>query len=601
MTPVNSSASSSPFAVFQNRKFSLLWMAELVSTSGSALTSLAAGILIFRLTGSALSVGLMLMATSLPTLFVGLIAGVFVDRYDRKMIMIVSDLLRALLVALIPVLISYNIAFLYIIVGLTSAIGQFFDPAHESVIPEIASEEELASANSLIAISSFGATAIGFAASGLIASKFSISWAFYIDALTFLFSAACIAFISIPKLKVEGKTSVSTVVTNLKAGARFLLNTPILRSLLLVSIPAFLSFGLWNTLILPFAIDALHASEFVYGIQEGLTSVGFVAGSLLMAIYADRLREGQWIALGYLGMGIVGVFYGLSTHIPIAIMWVMISGFLNAPTSIARRLVIQRNTTREVRGRVNSSFFVLRDVIFLFGMAAAGLADVIDVRVMVIIDSLLLVGTGVIALVLPGLGQPAAEWRRAISLLRGVKLAPGLSLARPATLGDMDALVGHLPVLSGLSMKERQDLASHSLVADAPSGTTIIRKGDKSDNAYFILKGKIVAGHEEDGQYHLLEVLNAGDFFGEIAALTGVPRTADVVVDEPSTLLQVPAATLRWMNADPQINRIFLNKMTERMVRMNMLDLPLFSGLDQDSLRELRTANPEPAPGAEIA
>jgi CRP-like cAMP-binding protein len=263
--------------------------------------------------------------------------------------------------------------------------------------------------------------------------------------------------------------------------------------------------------------------------------------------------------------------------------------------------VIQRNTTREVRGRVNSSFFVLRDVIFLFGMAAAGLADVIDVRVMVIIDSLLLVGTGVISLVLPGLGQPAAEWRRAISLLRGVKLAPGLSLARPASLADMDALVGRMPALSGLSMKDRQDLAAHSLVADAPSGTTIIRVGEKSDNAYFILKGKVLAGIEEGGQYRLLEVLNAGDFFGEIAALTGVPRTADVIVDEPTTLLEVPASTLRWMNSDPQINRIFLNKMTERMVRMNMLDLPRFGGLDQDSLRELRTLNPEPPPGPEIA
>jgi hypothetical protein len=328
-------------------------------------------------------------------------------------------------------------------------------------------------------------------------------------------------------------------------------------------------------------------------LQEGLTSVGFVLASLLMAGLAERLREGQWIAAGYLGMGIVGIFYGLSTHIPIAILWVMVSGFMNAPVSIARRLVIQRNTAREVRGRVNSSFFVLRDVVFLIGMAAAGFADIVDVRLLVILDSLLLVGAGGLTLMLPGLGQPAAEWRRAVSLLRGVRLAPGLGLARPATLADMDTLVVAMPVLSGITMKERQELASRTLITDAPPGTTILRKGEKSDSAFFILNGKAIAGREENGAYRPLEVLNSGDFFGEIAALTGVPRTADVIADQPTTLLQVPAVTLREMMANPQLNRIFLNKMTERMVRMNMLDFPRYAGLDQVALRELRTADPQ--------
>lgn len=80
LTPV-----SSPFAVFRNCSFALMWMGQLVSTAGSALTSFAASILIFRLTGSALSVGLMLMATAVPTLLVDLIASVFVDRYDRQL------------------------------------------------------------------------------------------------------------------------------------------------------------------------------------------------------------------------------------------------------------------------------------------------------------------------------------------------------------------------------------------------------------------------------------------------------------------------------------------------------------------------------------
>src|SRR5512135_504766 len=216
-----SQKTASPFLVFRHRNFSLMWTGQLVSTIGSALTSLAASILIYRLTGgSALSVGLMLMATAAPSLLVGLIAGVFVDRFDRRRIMIIADLLRAVLVFLIPFLVPYNIIWLYIIVMLSSAIGQFFDPAHESVLPEVASEKELAAANSLMAISSFGSTAIGFAASGLIASAADINWAFYLDAVSFLFSAFCIFLIRVKPIQAEGKTSAELVVKNLKVGVK---------------------------------------------------------------------------------------------------------------------------------------------------------------------------------------------------------------------------------------------------------------------------------------------------------------------------------------------------------------------------------------------
>src|SRR5690349_1782700 len=164
----------SAFAVFRRWNFSVLWLAQLISVAGSALTALAASILVYRLTGSAVSVGLMLMATALPSLLVGLIAGVFVDRYDCKQIMIAADLVRILLVGAIPLLVPLGIAWLYIIVIVSSAVGQFFNPAHASLLPETAPDEELAAANAFMAISSFGSTAIGFAAAGLIAAQFPI-------------------------------------------------------------------------------------------------------------------------------------------------------------------------------------------------------------------------------------------------------------------------------------------------------------------------------------------------------------------------------------------------------------------------------------------
>jgi len=592
-------AQASPFSIFRNRNFSLMWSAQLVSTIGSALTSLAASILIYRLTGSALSVGLMLMATAAPSLIVGLVAGVYVDRTDRKRILIVADILRGVLVVLIPTLVEINIAWLYVIVMLTSAVGQFYDPAHESILPEIASDEELAAANSFMAISGFGSTAIGFAASGLIASRFPIAYAFYLDGVSFALSAACLLFVAVPPLIVEGATNVAAIVRNLKDGARHLLDSSILRSLLIVSVPVFLSFGLWNSLLLPFALRALQASEFEYGLQEALTSIGFVVGSFLMAGLADRLREGQWIALSFLGMGLVGALYAGSTSVAIAIALVTLSGFANAPSSIARRLAIQRNTPREVRGRVASAFFVSRDVVLLLGMAAAGLADVVDVRIMVLASAILLLGAGALAVALPGLGQPAAEWRRAIRLLRAAPTQPGLAASRPATLADLDKLVGHLPALFGLSPHDREAFVVQARVSQAPAGATIVRHGEAGDDAYFIIDGRAVAGlSASDGEYRSLSTMTAGDFFGEIAALTGSQRTANVVAEEPTTLLQVPAAALRGLMSQPVISRLLLSKMNERLSRTHSSDLPRLAGLDQETLRELRTPAVPPAEAA---
>jgi MFS family permease len=573
----------------------LLWTAQSISTIGSALTSLAASILVFRITGSALSVGLMLMATAAPSIFVGLIAGVFVDRFDRKRIMIAADLLRAVLVALIPFLIPFGIAWLYIIVMLSSAVTQFYEPAHESVVPELAPDEELAAANSMMAISSFGFTTVGFAAAGLIASRFSIEAAFYLDALSFVLSAACVALIRIAPIQADDTTTIGVVVQNLRAGGKFLMENANLRSLLILSIPVSIVFGLQNALLLPFALKALHATEFEYGLQEGLTSVGFVIGSLMMARLADRLHAGQWLAISFAAMALTGMLYAFQTSVPLAIIIMMVSGLTNAPSVIGRKLIIQRTTPREVRGRVVSAFSVSGNVMFLLGMAAAGLADLYDVRALFFGGSVVLVAAAALAFVLSGLRQPMAEWRRAVSMLRGAASAPGLGLGRAATLADFDLLALRLPTIAGLSAQERQRVAKEARVYEADAGAAIVRHGERSNAAYFILDGRAVAGREEEGTYRSLEVLQAGDFFGEIAAMTGGVRTANVVAEQPTTLLEVPAATLRRMMDDPQINRIFLSKMTERMVRMNMIDLPRFAGIDQEALRELRTPEPEPA------
>ena len=586
-------AKVSPTAVFKRRDFVLMWIAQLVSTAGSALTDLAAGIYVYEQTGSAFLVGVTLMATAVPSLIVGLIAGVFVDRWDRRKVMMASNLLQGIVVALIPFLLDLDITLLFVALLVNAGVKQFFDPAYEALIPEIASDEELTAANAFLQIASFGSTAIGFAGAGLLAA-IDIRLAFWIDSLTFVVSAACIYFMR-TRVKMEAPdedASVSLVVENLKTGIRTIRDTPMLRSLFLLGAPVFFAFGLWNVLLLPMAITELGGTEFEYGIQEGLTSIGFVLGSLFMAKYADRLQTGLWIFVGYMGMGVAGILYGLSPTIVIAILWVTVSGFFNSPSAVARQTLLQRHTPRELRGRVFSALFVMRDVIFLAGMAGAGLADVFDVRILIILSSLILVVMAVVALFAPGVGRPAAEWRRGLAALRAAPSAVTAE-ARPATMADFDLLAGRLATFTRLSAPQRAAFIKDARVREVPEGARLVTRGDKATAAYFILEGEAAAGiPEEDGGYRGLSTMGAGDFFGEISALTGSPRTADVVATRESTLLEVPADALRGVMEVPEVNKLLLSTLTERLLRSNQPDLPRLASMDQAALRDLRTKAP---------
>jgi CRP-like cAMP-binding protein len=262
---------------------------------------------------------------------------------------------------------------------------------------------------------------------------------------------------------------------------------------------------------------------------------------------------------------------------------------LNPPSSIGRRIVIQRNTPRELRGRVNSAFFVSRDVLFLIGMAAAGLADIMNVRVLYFLSALLVLGAGIWVLFLPGLRQDAAQWRQAINLLRAVPSAPGLGAGRLATPADFDLLVGVVPTLSALTANERESMINHGRVYETPPGTAIVRYGDESDAAYFILTGRTMVGFpSKEGEYKRLSEMVQGDFFGEIAALTGAHRTADVVAQENTTLFQIDAKTLRGLMGNPVLSQIFLTTMTERLNRTSITDMPRFAGVDQQDVKDLR-------------
>jgi CRP-like cAMP-binding protein len=160
-------------------------------------------------------------------------------------------------------------------------------------------------------------------------------------------------------------------------------------------------------------------------------------------------------------------------------------------------------------------------------------------------------------------------------------------------MADFDLLVGRLATFTRLSAPQRAAFIKEALIREVPEGSRVVTRGDKATAAYFILEGEAAAGiPEEDGGYRGLSTMAAGDFFGEIAALTGSPRTADVVATQASTLLEVPADALRGVMEIPEVNKLLLSTLTERLLRSNQPDLPRLASMDQAALRDLRTKAP---------
>jgi MFS family permease len=392
------------FSVFRNRGFTLLWTAHSMSTAAVALSTLAAGILVFRATGSALNVGLMMMATVLPSLCLGILGGVAADTWDRRRILIAANLLRAGLVIAIPFLAVLSIVWLYVIVLLLNAMTQFFNPANFSLIQEAVPEHELAAANSFMGISSLASQTLGFAASGLIAAGLPISWAFWIVGVALLMSATCNSQLRGFPVAVDKRATLASVMADLRVGGRWLVGTPILRSLFLIYLPVFVMIGFSNTALLPFSQRTLHTDELGFGLLLAMESLGAICCSVLLARWADRVPAGHWLILSFLGMGLAGVAISQASSLIVGLLSLWLLGVTNAPSVIVRQLLITRNTTSEVRGRVTSAFYVARDLMYVIGMASVGLADHFELRALYLTCWSIVLVCGLVAMVLPGLG-----------------------------------------------------------------------------------------------------------------------------------------------------------------------------------------------------
>ena len=195
MEAARSELQSTPLG--RNRNFILLLTGQFVSQMGDRLAMIAFPVLVLKTTGSTLSTGLVLAMYTLPYLVFAPWAGVIIDRFDRRRLMILSDVARALLVALVPLVASRSMPATFVLSFAVASFGVLFDPAKMSLLPDVVADDHLVRANSLLETTEKLTEILGYAAAGVLLSVLSTTAAFRIDALTFVVSAGALLLMKV--------------------------------------------------------------------------------------------------------------------------------------------------------------------------------------------------------------------------------------------------------------------------------------------------------------------------------------------------------------------------------------------------------------------
>ena len=192
----------------------------------------------------------------------------------------------------------------------------------------------------------------------------------------------------------------------------------------------------------------------------------------------------------------------------------MITGFFNSPSSVARSVLLQRNTPREMRGRVFSAFYVLRDIVFLIGMAGAGLADVVDIRLLIVVASSLLFVSAGLTLVAPGLGLAScARPAPGCASRKGLRSWPAHRPVPPTVPTSADGR--RLPaVRAAWPTTSATRSSARAKVREVPAGRASSSMVTWRTRRTSSSTAQATAGVPEDGGYRGLATMGAGDFFG---------------------------------------------------------------------------------------
>jgi MFS family permease len=331
------------------------WGGQTISNLGSSVTLFALPLLTFKLTGSAVNLAISTAATFLPYLLFGLVIGAWVDRLDRKRLMISIDVLQALVIASIPLadaLGALSVWWIYAVGFISSTLTIGFHAAEFAAIPSLVNRDDLVTANGRIQASYSAASVIGPILAGALVAFLPLSELLLVDASSFLISAAALGMIRRRFNSEQGEPRTSSVRADIAEGLRYVLGHPVLRNIsFMMALVNFFGSTIQAQLVL-FAYQRLEANDTQVGWLYAAGSVGVIAISLLAGPLRRRFSFSR-VALGALMVsGIFTITLAYLTNLNLAlVIWALTVGtgtLFNINTSSLRQAIVPN----ELLGRV---------------------------------------------------------------------------------------------------------------------------------------------------------------------------------------------------------------------------------------------------------
>jgi MFS family permease len=371
--------------VLRQRNFALLWVGGLASSIGSTMLVIALPFYVYTRTGSALATGVMFIAETVPAVLLGSVAGVFVDRWDRRRTMIVADVSRA---ALLPLLLAIptrdGLWVIYVVAAAESAISQFFAPANGALLPRLVGERDLIAANSLTALATTLTLLVAPSIGGALLGLLGLPSIVLADSASYLMSGALVALIrapseAMPRTDMAHATALAPwrrIGHEWVDGLRVMCGDRTLTVLVCVMGLSSLAQGIFTVLLAPLVKDVLLGSALVFGWLATAQGVGGLLGGLVVGRVGRAAMPERLIGLALLALGVLVLIMINVPIIALAVVLFALTGMATVAKGVGARTVMQGRVADRYRGRVLGAIGTTGAVLTLGGMGlASGVTD----------------------------------------------------------------------------------------------------------------------------------------------------------------------------------------------------------------------------------
>ncbi|MEJ2733659.1 MAG: MFS transporter [Anaerolineae bacterium] len=388
--------------VLKNRDFLALWLSQLISKVGDNFAVVAALVLINDLaTRTGMAVVVIAAAMTIPQLF-ALASGVFVDRFSRKAVMIITDLLRAGVV-LLPLLVqtASHLYLLYLTAFLVMGLGAMFIPARNASIPNMVPEEHLLTANALIQATELVSLIAGASLATLVISLTSTSMAFVVDSGTFVLSALFLVAASIPRgesalLSSAPGSEFRKFWDAFADGLRYIASNKPLLQLMAITTMATLGLSATTLMAAAFFKQLLGIEAALLGLLQATEGVGMALGALLISVYASWARSRQIVSVTMIVLGAGILIFALAPVYWLVLVGALVVGLcvVSARTTLAA--MTQALVPDSQRGRVESAMVTVIGIGTMGALIMAGiLGDVVGPESVFIVTGVIVLLAGV--------------------------------------------------------------------------------------------------------------------------------------------------------------------------------------------------------------